>query len=251
MKKTFTLLLVVLISNLAFVNSATASKLILKTNAYKASVFINGEVFKNPSGHFEINHLQPGNHFLKVTEKRGGQHYHNHTDDYRGYNRHHSRNRVLLFKGKIFIPERSIVYARISRRGRLIIDEVIPIRKRRNHQRGDFRNSGDYNRDYRYQNQREYRNRRGYTSSINIALKMITNASFESDRKAIARQFITSNTVYSQDVLDIITRMNFESSRLEIAKFAYRQTADPENYFLVNKGFNYSSSIKSLNRFIR
>jgi hypothetical protein len=44
---------------------------------------------------------------------------------------------------------------------------------------------------------------------------------------------------------------NFESSRLEFAKFAYGYTYDLGNYFIVNDAFNFESSISELDRYIQ
>ena len=44
--------------------------------------------------------------------------------------------------------------------------------------------------------------------------------------------------------------MTFEATKLEFAKFAYRNVLDPKNFFIVNQGFAFSSSIDELTRFI-
>jgi hypothetical protein len=44
--------------------------------------------------------------------------------------------------------------------------------------------------------------------------------------------------------------LTFESNRLDLAKFAYRYAADPNNYFMVNKGFTFNSSIDELSEYI-
>jgi hypothetical protein len=88
-------------------------------------------------------------------------------------------------------------------------------------------------------------------SSYNLAINQIRNASFESERKVIARQYIRTNTVSSREVLEMIQQFDFESTKLEIAKLAYGNTVDPQKYFIVNKGFGFSSSSTALDRYIR
>ena len=44
---------------------------------------------------------------------------------------------------------------------------------------------------------------------------------------------------------------NFESSRLEFAKFAYPYTFDQGNYYKLNDAFQFESSIDELNEFVK
>ncbi len=76
------------------------------------------------------------------------------------------------------------------------------------------------------------------------------NARFESDRVVIAKQMLSAHCVTTQQVVAVVKSLDFESSRLEIAKFAYTRTCDPQNYFMVNDAFRFSSSIRELNRYI-
>lgn len=76
------------------------------------------------------------------------------------------------------------------------------------------------------------------------------NARFESDRVIIAKQMLSVNCVNVHQVVAIMNGFGFESSRLEIAKFAYSRACDPQNYFMVNDAFRFSSSIRELNRYI-
>jgi hypothetical protein len=88
-------------------------------------------------------------------------------------------------------------------------------------------------------------------SSFSTVLRIINQASFDSEKRTIAKQYLRDNDVISQEVLELIRVFDFESSRLEIAKLAYRSTIDPQNYFIVNQGFQFSTSADALNRYIR
>jgi hypothetical protein len=43
----------------------------------------------------------------------------------------------------------------------------------------------------------------------------------------------------------------FENNRLEVAKYAYRKTADKQNYYQLNDALTFSSTKEELARFIR
>jgi len=84
----------------------------------------------------------------------------------------------------------------------------------------------------------------------NIAFA-IDNRTFESDKIMVAKQALRGKMVSSDQVRRFMDLFTFESTKLEFAKFAYRLTVDPQNYYIVNDGFTFSSSIRELDEFIR
>lgn len=245
MRKTITLLAAAMILMIA---EAQASRLFLTTHSLRSTAYISGQQHFSHNGAFQINKLRPGAHFVRVTQ----QHTVNKSNAQRRHNRGH------IFKGNIIIPKQSDVYARVSPRGNLIIDRIIPHRRntRRNITTPQRGRGVNYNR-----NGQGYTNRGGArapalrggraTNNFNAALTTIKQASFQSEKTLIAKQYLRNNDVTSRQVLHMIRAFTFESSRLEIAKIAYRSTVDPQNYFLVNQGFAFSSSSRALDRFIR
>ncbi len=256
MKKTITFLTILVLTALTALE-AQASKLYLTTNTFRSTAFIGGQQYFSRGGEFNIEFIQPGNHLLTVREARNrGNRGHRHHRDYRyrGNEFNHPRHNTMFFRGRIHIPRNSVVFARITPRGRLVVDRIQPMRRQRPRQpqRRDYRDYRNY-RDYDYQ--RDYRDNRGprynRQSNFNVAQNMIRQASFESERLSIARQYVRNNPITSRQVLVLMNEMDFESSKLDIAKMAYHNTTDPENYFIVNQGFGFSSSINALNRYIR
>lgn len=81
-------------------------------------------------------------------------------------------------------------------------------------------------------------------------LHEISRQHFDSNRLQVAKQIIGTNRLTSSQITEIMRAFSFESSRLEIAKFAYNYVVDPHRYFLVNSAFSFSSSVDELNRFI-
>ena len=82
------------------------------------------------------------------------------------------------------------------------------------------------------------------------ALRSIELATFDSDQIRVAKQVISRNGASSHQIAEIMRILSFESSRLEIAKYGYQFVGDPENYFVVNDVFWFSSSIRELDRYI-
>ena len=73
---------------------------------------------------------------------------------------------------------------------------------------------------------------------------------FEANRLASTKVIIDKNNFTAQQVKDLASLFSFENNKLEIAKYAYRKTADKQNYYVVNDAFSFSSSREELARFI-
>ncbi|MCW5907130.1 MAG: DUF4476 domain-containing protein [Chitinophagales bacterium] len=78
----------------------------------------------------------------------------------------------------------------------------------------------------------------------------INNAGFESTRLSIFKQALSFNHFNTQQVRELMDLFWFESSKLEVAKLAYPKTVDQQNYYLVNNGFSFSSSVNQLSSYI-
>jgi hypothetical protein len=80
--------------------------------------------------------------------------------------------------------------------------------------------------------------------------RTINNGSFESTRLSIFKQALAYNYFTSYQVRDLMDLFWFESSKLEMAKLAYPKTIDQNNYYIVNNGFNFSSSVNELGEYV-
>lgn len=245
MTKTITTI-ALLVSFLSF--EARASQLFLRTQSFIARADISGQTYFSQNGNFDVAYLNAGYHFVSIFDVN--RHPNNHRDNRRG--RHASQ--YVVFTGRIFIPESSQVFAQITPRGSLLIERIVPMRRERyappppRQGRG-----GDGRRDYnngatRYQDPIVFNQR---NLGFEALLGQLDRTTFDSDRKIIAKQYLLANRVTSNEVLQLLQNFRFESDRLDVAKIAYNSTLDPENYFLVNDAFQYSSSINALDRFIR
>ena len=85
---------------------------------------------------------------------------------------------------------------------------------------------------------------------FNEAIRVINNENFDEKRLAMAERIIAANLMSTRQIASICRLFNFESNRLEFAKYAYRRCVDPNNYFLIDEVFNFDSSKKELYKFI-
>lgn len=87
---------------------------------------------------------------------------------------------------------------------------------------------------------------------FNDMLQSIRKESFNSTKIEITKSILNSKPCFTtQQVRDIVNEFNFESGKLEIAKYAWDYTLDKENYFRVSDAFSFSSSKEELLEYIR
>ncbi len=87
-------------------------------------------------------------------------------------------------------------------------------------------------------------------AAFNDALQTIKDQDYDGDKLTIAQQIALSNCLLAKQIKQIIQQFDYESSKLDFAKFAYKHTYDPNNYFMINDAFGFSSSIQKLNDYI-
>ena len=184
-------------------------------NAFFTVIF-DRKIYDSPSASFRLSNIAPGNHRLIVKQRIGGRH---------GTLR-------TIYNGNIDIPVSSTVNARINKYNRLVIRSVVP-------KSGHYYSDNNYGRHY---------NRP--LLDLSRLQHSMENASFENDKRMIAEQAISSNRVKANQVYRILLMFSFESTKLKVAKFAYRSCIDKHNYYVVNDAFTFSSSRRELNNFI-
>ena len=69
---------------------------------------------------------------------------------------------------------------------------------------------------------------------------------FDNTKVEVAKQMLNNYYVTANQVKRMLDAFTFESYKLEIAKYAYNHTVDPERYYVVNDAFTFSSSISEL-----
>jgi len=111
------------------------------------------------------------------------------------------------------------------------------------------------NRDYDDDRNDDPRYDNNYSRAMSIndfaqAKETLRKEWFENTRLTTAKQIIDQNNFTSQQVKELMLLFTFENNRLEIAKYAYGQTVDKGNYFVVNDAFTFNSKEK-LNEYIR
>lgn len=81
-------------------------------------------------------------------------------------------------------------------------------------------------------------------------LQVMNSKSFESTRKTLAKNFLRENRINSRQARELLNSFTFESTKVEVAKLAYRRTVDPQFFYQTYDAFTFESSIRELDRYI-
>jgi len=83
------------------------------------------------------------------------------------------------------------------------------------------------------------------------AMNLLRGETFESGKLQFAKNMTMSGPICTEQIVQICKAFDFESTKLEYAKFAYPYCSDKNLYYLVNAVFQFQSSKDELGRFIR
>ncbi|MFM2048051.1 MAG: hypothetical protein RI955_597 [Bacteroidota bacterium] len=79
---------------------------------------------------------------------------------------------------------------------------------------------------------------------------VVKNAWFDSDKQKMICDFLNKNYVNSYQVEQLLTLIDFESTKLKIAKEAYTKVIDKNNYYTVFTQFDFESSKRELSDYM-
>lgn len=82
------------------------------------------------------------------------------------------------------------------------------------------------------------------------ALESIKRKSFSDSKLILAKQITKRNCLTAKQIKTITALFDFESTKLEFAKYAYEYCYNPENYWKINDVFDFESTIEELDKFI-
>lgn len=87
-------------------------------------------------------------------------------------------------------------------------------------------------------------------ADFSLILNNLEKLNFDSEKLERAKQISDNNLLTSAQVKQMLRTFDFDSKRLEFAKYAYENVYDKGMYFLVSEAFDFSSSGKQLDNYI-
>jgi Domain of unknown function (DUF4476) len=197
-------------------------------------VQLENEFLGQPGPVKVINNLEGGRYRIKIWTFRHGHPYSN-------------GHRRLAYNGFIDVPSGAEVRAMLTRHNTIRINQVIPnfVPVHVNPICDPYVPFNPH--PVGYQSPNCIMN----PSEFNALLNTIDHQSFESTKMTIARQAIRDrNVITTAQIAALMNMMSFESSKLELSKFAYEYTIDRHKYFQLFNEFSFDSSVRALSEFM-
>jgi hypothetical protein len=84
-------------------------------------------------------------------------------------------------------------------------------------------------------------------------LRVVKRESFDQTKAQLARQILSSSKkpFLATQIRGLLQCFDFEPTKLDVAKFAYDYTYDPERYFVVNDAFDFENTKQALARYLQ
>jgi hypothetical protein len=85
---------------------------------------------------------------------------------------------------------------------------------------------------------------------LKYAIRAIERKTFSDTQLRLAKQIASSNCLTVWQIKRIATVFSFESTKLSFVKFAYDYCYDPENYWIINDVFTFSSTVDEMDEYL-
>lgn len=164
----------------------------------------------------EVSGIPGGSHYVKVMKQDAvGGNWSN-----------------IIFEGYVKIPENCNVYASIDEVGNFMMYKKLYADKQITQHNDEH---------YNIMNPRDFADFK----------KLIKDRTFESTKFDMTKSVIDNNLFSVDQVREILSWFVFESNKLELAKYAFKNTVDRNNYFKLYDIFVFESNVTDLDNYIK
>jgi len=85
---------------------------------------------------------------------------------------------------------------------------------------------------------------------ITALLQAVQQRPFEASKLSIAKEALAESSIQAEDLKRLLRALDFEASRVELAKYAYSHVADRQNFYRVYQAFDFDASTQEVQRAI-
>ena len=226
MKKTFTLLVSSLFSLSLLAFDGNRLSISTANNDLNLKIEIDGQRVWMQGNHITLKNLSEGDHNLRVyREKKTGN-----------FRKSFGRSYEIIYATSVYLGSAYQVEIFINGSGRVFVDS--------------------YRMDTDEESYSGINVGPGYygvmiAREFNQVTEQIRKEWFESNKLISVKTIIDKNKFTTQQVNDLMYLFTFETNRLEVAKYAYCNTVDQQNYFRLYDALTFSSNKDELARFLR
>lgn len=228
MKTIFTFLLATLIATSAFAYDEGRLTISFAGNNNNLQVVVDNRSYSARENTVVLNNIRPGNHTIRIYRQRKN-------------GRSSSRNE-LLYSTTVNVRPAYHVDVMVNRFGKALVDEQALRDLNRWDDRDDYGRNDNYYDDY---------NQTISTADFNQLVQRIKSQWFSSAKVNTAKEGISQYYFNTAQVKEMLQLFSTDSDKLELAKLAYRRTANRQTYYQVGEAFSFQSTRDELDRYIR
>ncbi|OGX81017.1 DUF4476 domain-containing protein [Hymenobacter glacialis] len=81
---------------------------------------------------------------------------------------------------------------------------------------------------------------------VDALMQTLQQRPSEASKLNIAREALGQSSIQADDLKRLLRSLSFESSRVELATFAYSRVADPQNFYRVYDSFDFDASVQEV-----
>lgn len=86
---------------------------------------------------------------------------------------------------------------------------------------------------------------------FDVLLRSVNNEAFDDQKMPIIKMATLKNNFTSSQVASLIKTLSFSKSQIEMAKYLFKYSTDPENYYtIVGNSFTFSTDKRELEKYI-
>lgn len=241
MKTTSTLLMAIFISMASFAVPAQSKLSITVIGHQNIQILVDNNRYEGEENSIVLNNLRPGSHTIKVYSNGQKRTI---------WGRRNSSQ--LIYSSTVYVRPGYLTSVRIDRYGKAQVDERAIGSNRRNDDWNDDRYGNRNDRKNRgYENRDNYKGRAVNEQTFSSLMQTLRREYSENSRVVLAKQIIDRNYFTTSQVKYMLQLFPFEHHKLDLAKYAYRNTTDQRNYYSLFDVFTYNNSKDELEDYIR
>ena len=243
MKTIFTLLLATVFTSAFAYNEG---KLTITVPAKNLQVYVDNRLYQDNDQTIVLNDIQPGTHSIRIYRASRNGNY-----GKKQRNGRYDQSNDLLFSSNVYVRPSTHVDVMINRFGKALVDERALSDRNGSWNDDDWNDSyGDRNGGYGNGNygNGNYGNQAMNDRDFSQVLQKIRSQWF--GKLNTARDEVNGHYFNVYQVRQLLDLFSSESDKLELAKLAYRNTVDRQNFRQLYDIFSYQSQAE-LDRYIR
>jgi len=232
MKKIFTLLLSSLFSLSLLAYDGSRLSISTTTSSTDLKIEIDGRKVSMQDNSITLSNIAEGSHQVRIYREKKKT----------GFGINLGKRQEIIYAAAVFVKRGFHTDITVNRFGKVFIDE-----------RRIDSNDEWYSEDDNYGDNGGWDTYGSVMSTRDFELvkEQIRKEWFEKNRLTSVKVITDKNNFTAQQVKEMMLLFTFEENRLEVAKYAYRKTADKQNYYQLNDALTFSNSKDDLARFIR